>query len=72
MIGKEKVWCHIAQTFGMKVWLETERRKAFDLIYSEENQNQVIKDCVCDVRDEAQLHVIPIQCINYSVRSTST
>lgn len=72
VIGKERVWSHIAQTFKMKVWLEGERRKAFDLIYSDENENQVMKDCICAVREEAQLHVIPIQCINYSVRLTST
>ncbi|XP_037042726.1 DNA cross-link repair protein SNM1-like isoform X2 [Bradysia coprophila] len=66
MVGKERVWAHIAQTFNMKVWLEDERRKAFDLIYTEENDNQIIKNCICDARDEAQLHVIPIQCVNYA------
>ncbi|KAG4068114.1 hypothetical protein HA402_001539 [Bradysia odoriphaga] len=48
LVGKERVWSHIAQTFNMKVWLEDERRKAFDLIYSEENDNQIIKNCICD------------------------
>lgn len=67
LVGKERVWSHIAQTFNMKVWLEDERRKAFDLIYTEENDNQIIKNCICDVREEAQLHVIPMQCVNYSV-----
>lgn len=72
VVGKERVWSHIAQTFNMKVWLEGERRKAFDLIYSDENENRVLKDHICAAREDAQLHVIPIQCINYAVRFTST
>ncbi len=71
MIGKERVWSHIAQTFNMKVWLEDERRKALDLIYADENDSQVVKDCICDVRDGGQVHVIPIQCVNYAVRIES-
>lgn len=69
-IGKERVWSHIAQTFKMKVWLEAERRKAFNLIYTDENKNHVIKNCVSDEREEAQLHVLPLQCINYKVKFT--
>ncbi|KAJ6646144.1 DNA cross-link repair 1A protein [Pseudolycoriella hygida] len=65
LIGKEKVWVHIAQTFKMKVWLEAERRKAFDLIYTNENENAVLKSCISSTREEAQLHVIPINCIHY-------
>lgn len=67
MVGKERVWCHISQTFNMKVWLEPERRNASDLIYKDENDNPIIKNCICDVREEAQLHVIPMQCVNYAV-----
>lgn len=67
LVGKERVWSHIAQTFNMKVWLEPERRKAFDLIYAEENDNQTLKKCVRDKREEADLHVIPMHCVNYKV-----
>lgn len=68
VIGKERVWSHIAQTFKMKVWLEAERRKAFNLIYADENANHAIKDCICDIREDAELHILPLQCINYKVR----
>lgn len=69
LIGKERVWSHIAQTFKMKVWLEANRREAFDLIYSEENGNHAIKEFICDVPEEAQLHVLPLQNISYPVGS---
>lgn len=67
LVGKERLWCNIAQTFKMKVWIEAERRKAFDLIYTEESENQIIKNCICEVREDAEIHVIPMQCINYPV-----
>lgn len=67
LVGKERLWSHIAQTFNMKVWIEAERRKAFDLIYSEENANPVITGSICDVREDAQLHIVPMQCIKYPV-----
>lgn len=68
LIGKERVWSHIAQTFKMKVWIEAERRKAVDLIYSEENANPIIKSLISDSREDAQLHVLPIPCVTYSVK----
>lgn len=67
LIGKERVWSHIAQTFKMKVWMDAKRREAFDLIYSEENGNHAIKEYVCDAPEEAQLHILPLQNISYPV-----
>lgn len=67
LVGKERLWSYIAQTFKMKVWIEADRRKAFDLIYSEENANHVVTDSISDVREDAQLHILPIQCIKYPV-----
>lgn len=68
LIGKEKVWIHLIQTFKIKVWFERERRKAMDVIFSEGNDDRRITDYFCNNPSDAQLHVIPLQCINDEVK----
>lgn len=64
LIGKEKVWMSIANTFNIKVWLEETRRKAAIAIYGE--RSSALRWVVAN-KEEAGMHVIPLHKINYQV-----
>lgn len=66
-IGKEKVWLRIAQTFGYKVWIDTERYKAIQCI-----QNKDILDVLTNFSKDAQIHVLPLGNLNYQVCHNQT
>lgn len=61
-IGKEKVWLAIAQAFNLKVWIDKERKNALKCI-----DNKDMLDVIVDSPLEANIHVLPINEINYKV-----
>lgn len=53
LIGKEKIWLKIAETFNNKIWTEPKRREALKLI-----QNENINKRLVLTKEEAGLHIL--------------
>lgn len=62
LIGKEKVWMSIAESFDLKVWLEAQRLKTLTCIYPPEHP--IFKRIVSRATD-ATLHVLPLQRVKW-------
>lgn len=68
LIGKEKIWISIAETFDLKVWLEPNRRKAAECIFAKDDPT---RQRIVDRREDANMHIVALGETAYPVGSFS-
>jgi DNA cross-link repair 1A protein len=67
LVGKEKIWLSLAKTFNFKVWMEKERRKAFEAICMASPEYLSDFNLLVDDEEEADIHVVNMNRLTYPV-----
>lgn len=71
LVGKEKIWKALAKTFNFKVWMEKERRKAFESICMASSEYLSDFNMIVDDEEIADIHVVHMNRLTYPVMKIS-